>query len=151
MVQVFIFRKSISGGHEYLMIRRAPEEPVYPDMWQMVTGYIEEGETAYEAARRELEEETGIRASYLWVVPYIASFYNARTDTVEKIPVFAAEADGETDVRLSHEHTEYAWLDYAGARGRLAFPGHIMGLDVLETFILAGSHASLFVRISFGD
>ncbi len=151
MVQVFLLRKTPAGSHEFLMIRRAPDEPVFPDMWQMVTGYIEEGETAYAAARRELEEETGVRVASLWVVPYVASFYNARSDSVEQIPVFAAQTGMETEVRLSREHSEFAWLDFASASSRLVFPGHLRGLRVLNDFILQGRHAELFTRIAFDD
>jgi len=151
MVQVFVFRDTAGRNHEFLLIQRAPDEPVYPNMWQMVTGYVEDGETAYEAARRELEEETGLRVSWLWVVPYIASFYNARSDLIEQIPVFAAQVDGGAAVKLSHEHSDHAWLDFDSALSRLVFPGHIRGLQVLNEHVLHGKENSLFVRIQFDD
>ena len=57
MVEVCVFR--FSADHpEYLLLKRAPEEPLYPNIWQMVTGSVEAGETAVVAALRELEEET---------------------------------------------------------------------------------------------
>lgn len=50
---------------EVVLIRRA-EDP-FKGRWALPGGFIEflKGETAYEAARREMQEETGIEVSYL--------------------------------------------------------------------------------------
>ncbi len=83
----------------------------------MVGGKIHDGEKAWEAARRELEEETGCAPVSLWVVPSVNVFYEWQTDTVRIIPAFAAELDREPV--LNHEHDSFLWLDFEEASNRL--------------------------------
>ena len=45
-----------TGGDVLMLQRRDP-----PDFWQSVTGSLEPGEPAVDAARRELQEETGLQ------------------------------------------------------------------------------------------
>lgn len=74
----------IEGRIEFLLLKRAANE-VYPLLWQPVTGRMNEGETAYEAALREITEETNLTPGEFWVVPNVNSFYNPNKDTVSLI------------------------------------------------------------------
>ncbi|PSQ15831.1 initiation factor 2B [Halobacteriales archaeon QS_8_69_26] len=47
---------------EVLLTRRAAAAPTYPGRWAGVSGYVEDDESPEAAARREIEEETGIAA-----------------------------------------------------------------------------------------
>lgn len=53
-----VYRRSQADGVQVLLVRarRAPHE------WVLPKGHIERGETAAEAARREVREETGVDA-----------------------------------------------------------------------------------------
>lgn len=135
-VQVHLYRRQRHGGVEFLILRRAKDEPLYPGLWQMVTGTIEAEETAVEAARREVHEETGIIPERLDVVPYVASFYLAGDDSIQHVPVFAAEVYSDTEIRLSPEHDTFHWLPYEEAWQRLVFPGHREGLRILQEYLL---------------
>ncbi len=45
----------------FLLMRRSPEKESYPNIWEIgAGGSALQGETALEAAKRELQEETGI-------------------------------------------------------------------------------------------
>lgn len=73
MVEAHIFRINKSEM-EFLLLKRAEKE-VYPGLWQMVSGKVKNNEKAYNAALREINEETGIVPSKLWIVPNINSFH----------------------------------------------------------------------------
>ena len=51
VVEVCLFRMR-GGRAEYLLLRRSAEEPVYPGMWQIITGTVGPGEKGLDAARR---------------------------------------------------------------------------------------------------
>ena len=122
VVDVYPYRLA-AGGPEFLVLRRSPER-VYAGQWRVVGGAIEPGETAWEAAARELAEETGfapgagLRA--FWALPSVNTFYEWRRDAVELVPAFAAEVAG--GVRLDGEHDAWAWLAPDEAAARLAWP-----------------------------
>lgn len=101
-----------TGGEFLVMERRKP-----PGFWQSVTGSLEWGETADEAARRELIEETGIREGRLrnlqWTQTYeiLPSFGKTFAPGVTRNleHAFALKLDARATVTLS-EHVQYRWL-----------------------------------------
>ena len=146
MIQAHVFRKTSDGDVEFLLLQRAEDEPVYPLMWQAVTGYQHDGETATETARREIHEETGLHEGTLYAVPLIGSFYHARMDAVCMVPVFALEVPGDALVRLSEEHRDFVWMRYDEALRRLPVPSHRDGIRVLKTYLLdAGANPKIFL------
>ena len=94
---------------EFLLLRRSMNT-IYPGTWQGVTGKIENSETPYQTALRELEEETGLKAYRLFTVDKVNMFYDAKKDTMNLIPVFGAIVKSN-NIILSKEHTEYKWCD----------------------------------------
>lgn len=146
IVEVCVFAAG-EGGPRYLLLRRAPGERVYPGLWQFVTGSIEPGETAVEAARRELAEETGLVPTGFWVVPHVSVFYDASHDSMNLSPVFAARVQPGADPLLSAEHVEFAWLEFARAEERLVWPGQRQALRIAHEFIVRGSDAAGRTRI----
>lgn len=129
-VDCHIFRRR-AGRVEYLVMKRSPQI-LLGGTWQMVSGHIEEGETATEAARRELAEETGLVPVHFYHASYVNRFYLADRDEIVLSPVFAAEADPGADVQLSEEHTEFAWVDYDEALRRYPWPGQRKSLAVIR-------------------
>ena len=139
-VCVFRFRRDAA---EFLMLRRADGEKVYPGMWQFVTGKVRSGETAAAAARRELREETSLEPLRFWVVPHCSTFYDPVRDAVQIVPMFAVQADADAAPRLSPEHSAWNWVDAAEAQRRLVWPGQRAGLAVVAASILGGEPAGL--------
>ncbi|MFW6231172.1 MAG: NUDIX domain-containing protein [Nanoarchaeota archaeon] len=70
--------------------------------WDFPGGHVVHGEDAFESLRREVEEETGL---------IITDAKPMRVLTYDKgyLVVFAAKAKGD-GVKLSKEHTDYAWV-----------------------------------------
>ena len=136
MIQCHVCRPSPDGSFEHLVLQRSADEDVYPNVWQVVTGTIDRGESAVQTARRELHEETGLTPTTLYVAPVTATFYSMRTDVVHIIPVFAAVVSNDAIVRLSREHQASEWLDAGGAAARLLIPSHRESLRIVREHIL---------------
>ncbi|HYM19914.1 MAG TPA: NUDIX pyrophosphatase [Candidatus Kapabacteria bacterium] len=137
-IQLHIVRRTASSI-EYLVLHRSSDEPVFPNLWQVVTGGIDQGETAIEAAIREMREETSLEPITMWAVPFVASFYSIKRDEIQSVPVFAALVAEGDSVILSHEHQAFEWLPYEAALERLIFPSHKEGMEYVSTYII---HAS---------
>lgn len=108
-VSVYPFRLT-SQGPEYLALHRPVGDPDYGGIWMAVHGKIEAGETAAQAAMREVKEEAGLIPISFWSLDFIEHFYVEREDAVELVPCFAAQLEGE--VMLNSEHDEYRWQKY---------------------------------------
>jgi 8-oxo-dGTP pyrophosphatase MutT (NUDIX family) len=145
IIEVCPFRIRGDGG-EYLLIRRAPDDPLYPGIWQFVSGRVEAGEKAHEAALRELREETGAVPARFWVVPGVSSFYDPHRDAVNLVVLFAAQLEEAFQVRLSPEHSLLAWLPYTEARRRLVWPSQKDCLDIVQQYILGGEEAGTLLE-----
>lgn len=104
---------------EYLLLRRATD--YLRDQWCQVAGSVEEGETAWEAAIRELKEETGLTALSLYSADRFEQFYRPDWDALILVPLFVAFVAPESDVQLNFEHSEYSWCSAGEALDLLPF------------------------------
>jgi dihydroneopterin triphosphate diphosphatase len=109
------------NGNMFLLLRRS--SPYLRGTWQMVTGGIHNGEKAYQAAVREVHEETGLTVDRLYSADAVETFYMKTLDKIQLLPVFVAFIDSvEAEVRLSlNEHDDYEWVAYDVALDRLIF------------------------------
>jgi 8-oxo-dGTP pyrophosphatase MutT (NUDIX family) len=141
LVEVCVFRFQ-ADRPQVLLLRRAADDPLYPGIWQNITGSLRVGEGALEGARRELQEETGLEPAKLWIVPHVSSFYDPVRDAVQLLPLFAAQVAVEAPVRLSREHDRWEWLALAEASRRLVWPAQRAGLEVVEEYLLRGQESA---------
>lgn len=109
-----------TGGHEILLLRRTGSNA---GEWCQIAGSIEPGETAWQAALREMREETGLIPSRLYSADLCEQFYEIGTDSIWIAPVFVAYVDSEATVRLNEEHSEYCWTSLDRAGDLVPFPG----------------------------
>ncbi len=100
--------KVVDGESRFLIIRR--QSSYLPDSWQMVSGKIEKGEKAWEAALREIKEETGLVPDRLYSANTVELFYEVNQNCINIVPVFIGFIDSDQPVRLSAEHREYKWV-----------------------------------------
>ncbi len=120
LIDVYIYRVK-EKVPEFLLLKRASNK-IYANQWRMVGGKVEEGEAYWEAAQRELKEETGLIPVSFWVIPSVNTFYEAKTDQVHQIPAFAAEIAFEDKLRLDDEHTDFTWIAKEQVDEFLAWP-----------------------------
>jgi 8-oxo-dGTP pyrophosphatase MutT (NUDIX family) len=76
--------------------------------WSMPSGLLDAGETPEAAARRELYEESGLRCAGPLTLIGVSTLHVYGHHAIRL--VYAADA-ADGDVRLSHEHSAYAWID----------------------------------------
>jgi dATP pyrophosphohydrolase len=100
-------------GHEFLQLRRAATDYM-GGTWQTVAGCMETGETAWQAALRELFEETGLQPIDFYRSAIVASFYmpgpTPETDQLFHQVMFLAIVSREVEITLNSEHDEYRWI-----------------------------------------
>ncbi|MGB1585962.1 MAG: NUDIX hydrolase [Thermoplasmatota archaeon] len=132
----YVFRRT-SQGDEWLCLKRAPHV-MLGGCWAPVQGHIDPGETAYETARRELDEETGLVPLAFYTASYVNRFYLAKQDQIILSPVFCAEVAADAEVVLNDEHTGFAWLPAEEAMATYIWPGQRKSLKICrEQFVLA--------------
>lgn len=127
LVDVYVLRGA-SAGLECLVLRRAAGGRC-PGSWETVHGHIEDGERPWQAAARELEEETGLAPERLYNLSRVETFYQHRLDEVAMVPVFVAFVPAAAVVRLGPEHDGHEWLTPVGAGDRFAWPRERRALE----------------------
>lgn len=145
MIETHVFRMK-KGKIEFLLLKRSEKE-IYPGLWQMVSGSIQEGETAYQTTLREILEETNLKPKKMWVVPNVNSFYSPEKNYLSILPVFAAQVDYKSSVKLSDEHTEYLWVTKEKAKKMLAWVGQRRSVDIICEYFLKEKSYLNFVEI----
>lgn len=111
-VAVYSVRRAAShngaDGVEFLLLQRPPGHRFAGD-WQTVGGHIEEGETAWQAAVRESDEETALPIERWFRIDRPESFYNPENDTIYFVPAFVALTSAEGVPTISDEHCAWRW------------------------------------------
>ena len=77
--------KKVAGQVMWLIVKEKPSVAMPEDRYQFSKGRIEKGETAEEAARREVGEETGIRVNVLGKVETLKFVYVFKGEKIFKI------------------------------------------------------------------
>ena len=135
--------RTLADGREYLVIRSSRERAqIAPDtfvgaFWDFPKGKIEHGETAQQAAKREIEEETGISQfefmpDFLRTVKY--PIYQEEKPASKEVYMYLAQVESEI-VLLSGEHSAFEWLLYDDAIRRVTIDGMKKVLQQASEFL----------------
>ena len=91
--------------------------------WDFVKGKMESGETSQQTAIRETKEETGITD-----ITFVEKFeewieYNFKYqgELVKKKVVFFLAETKTKEVKISHEHSGYTWMNYNTSMKKTTF------------------------------
>lgn len=144
-ISVYIVCKTHEGPR-YLLIRRCGK--YLPGTWQMVSGGIENGETAPQAVLREIKEETGLIPCALYLADAVETFYLQNLDKITFVPVFVAFVEN-TEVTLSpKEHDAYEWLPFEEAKNKLIWSEQRRIINQIHEFsVLKDPNELLRVKI----
>jgi len=113
---IVLFRND-SDKNEFLLLN-------YPQgHWDFVKGKIEQNETSHETALRETKEETGITH-----IEFVDGFeesveydFRFKKENIHKKVIFFLAKTNEKNIKLSHEHNDYLWLEYNDALKKTTF------------------------------
>ena len=113
---IVIFRKE--GTKNLFLLLHYPS-----GHWDFVKGKMEKGETTHQTAIREAKEETGITD-----ISFVENFeewikYNFKYqgELVQKKVVFFLAETKTKEIKISHEHSGYTWLDYNESMEKTTF------------------------------
>jgi len=91
--------------------------------WDFVKGKMEKGEDIHQTAIRETKEETGITD-----IVFIENFeewieynFQYQGELVHKKVVFFLAETKTKEVKISHEHLNFTWMDYATSMEKTTF------------------------------
>ena len=91
--------------------------------WDFVKGKMEKGESPHETAIRETKEETGITD-----ISFVKNFeewikynFQYQGELVNKKVVFYLAETKTKEIKISHEHLDFAWMDYNSAMDKTTF------------------------------
>jgi 8-oxo-dGTP pyrophosphatase MutT (NUDIX family) len=109
-----VWRRTSSGAVKVLLVHR----PRYDD-WSLPKGKLEDGESAYDAARREVHEETGLRCKARAELAEVR--YRDRKGRSKRVRYWAMEPtsghfepnDEVDEVRWVPVEDARRWLSYA--------------------------------------
>ncbi len=91
--------------------------------WDFVKGKIESGESPHETATRETKEETGITDIKFLdnLEEWIQYDFQFKGELVQKKVVFFLGETKTKDIKISHEHLNYTWMNYSAAMEKITF------------------------------
>ena len=94
---------------ERILLVRQFRLPAGKEMWELPAGRIDPGETALDAAKRELEEETGYAAD-TWKL--LSAYYPTPGYVEEKMNLYLATGLTKGDPRpMDDERIQIRWFD----------------------------------------
>ena len=118
-----VWRRKKGSAVEVLLVHR----PKYDD-WTLPKGKLDDGESAEEAAVREVEEETGFQVSLGRELP--STDYHDRFGRPKNVRYWVMDITGG-DFEPNREVDEVRWLSVDDAKGALSYP---RDRSVLEAF-----------------
>lgn len=145
LTSVYVFRRQ-GVGPEFLLLQRAAADYM-GGTWSTVYGQIADGEAAWQAALREMAEETGLAPTRLYHGGGVETFYIPEVDTVFHCPIFAAEVGFEAAVGLNDEHQAFEWVSPDIAVQRLVYPGQRRSVQHILTEIIQAGPAAAYLEV----
>ena len=134
VVDCYVYRQT-DDGLKFLLMKRNLNK-IYEHLWQGVAGEIEDGETAPEAAIRELKEETGFDPVKVFVADHVSRFYEVHGDRINLVPVFGIEVNSD-EVILSEEHIDFKWVTIEEALNTLVWNGQKKGIQTVHDMVIS--------------
>ena len=121
----------IDDGDRYLMLHRTKKiGDENADKWVGIGGKLEEGESPFDCAKREIREETGVEVKnlrYHGIITFVSDLYGT-----EYMHLFTAtEFEGEIDYNCNEGSLE--WVKKEDVRSLPIWEGDKIFFDLIES------------------
>lgn len=150
IIEVYVVRPR-DGAHELLQVRRATDP--LRGAWHPVMGHAEPGETATDAAFRELAEELGLLRQNaalieMYALEQVHPYYLAALDCIVMSPRFAVIVAPGWEPTLNDEHDALRWVRLTDATAAFMWPGQKRAVEEIAAEILRpGALSSPHLRV----
>ncbi|RUS79446.1 hypothetical protein EGW08_012787 [Elysia chlorotica] len=103
----FIIFRKLQNETEYLLLQTSYGQ----NHWTPPKGHVDPGESEFETALRETEEEAGIRKNQMKIVEDFQRTLNYSVNGKSKRVVYwlSELCNPEDPIKLSHEHIDFKW------------------------------------------
>ena len=128
---ILVVRPAHSGGYELLLLHK----PRKRDAWQLPQGGVEQGETAEQAALRELGEEAGITTATIlgtsdavYQYDFPPAYRRFRPDNIrgQRIVFLLASVPAGTEVTVDGKEIDASeWMPLAKVKGYVRRPEYV--------------------------
>ena len=104
----------LNDDKEILIIKRCPTDKKDANKWEVPGGKLDEGEDLLLSKKREVKEETGLLIEQTEPLIFTQSYVieDGGYKGFTYISLFSVNKIKKGKVKLSEEHTEYAWVSY---------------------------------------
>jgi 8-oxo-dGTP pyrophosphatase MutT (NUDIX family) len=93
-----------------LLLKRSKKVGTYQGKWACASGYIEDDETPFQTALKEISEELGFQKEDVELLKEGDVIFTRDKDILWAIHPFLLEAK-KTEIILDWEHDEYRWIN----------------------------------------
>lgn len=133
---IIIFRKA-REGIKFLLLYHGR------NYWNFPKGKLEAAERSWQAALREVREETGLKPSELKFIEnfktYERFYFRRGKENVLKIVILYLAETRQPQVAVSHEHEGYGWFTFSEARRVLSkYSENVKILTTAHDFLRKG-------------
>jgi 8-oxo-dGTP pyrophosphatase MutT (NUDIX family) len=110
---IIVFRRT-KEGIKFLILYHGR------DYWNFPKGKLEQAERSWQAAFREVREETGLKSTELKLVGNFKAFekffYRRGNDRIFKVVILYLAETKQPNITVSDEHEGYGWFKFSEAK-----------------------------------
>lgn len=130
---IIVFRRTREGLKFLILYHRG-------GYWNFPKGHIEAEEKSWQAALREVREETGLKSTELRFVPNFKTsnqfVFNREKEKIFKIVILFLAETHQPRITVSPEHSGYGWFSYPDAKKILGkYKDNVRILDNAYAFL----------------
>lgn len=93
-----------------LLLKRGIEKDFSPDIWEYVTGRLNQFEEPLDGLRREIREESGLEVEIIKPINIFHFFRGESVAEKELVGIMYWCKTETQEVKLSEEHSDYLWV-----------------------------------------